>query len=543
MLVALGPYLVMAVLVVGVSFAVVVLVAATYYAMTSQGALAGVEPSPEDEALRQEYVELADEANTREKWLVSGEGKWYPGEGEYVPDAYDRYGKDAGLELKWGTVHSIVLFLSYATGDEEVLKDSQLKKKVASDLRPFFYYKQSEVTVTTTSTDSEGNSTTETFFYPVHLLVEANTIYGHFRYSYEWVTESSETSTVTYERSKDTETVSRWERLDSYLIDLYGTSPNDDPELNRTMVLEAGEGFTAQEEWLDWLLRNTGYSFISNFSVPPEFMSYFREAEEQFSIPWWFLAAVAFKESSFDPVAENQSTRAYGLMQILPENWEVYAPALGFDPAADRDNPRAQVMVGAYVLYEMGLKNIDWDGDWKGATLPVLAYYGGFRTGGQIDQQALERCRAEYAGPIWEIADRLNNVGGAWPVPGYYRISSPFNPEERSKVHPDGHYGMDIPAPEGTGVASVSGGTVVFAGWDDEDPSQGYGLLVIVTDGIHEYYYGHLSRLSVSGDQLVQPGNKIGEVGSTGHSTGPHLHFGIKEGGAWIDPMLMLGRG
>lgn len=540
LLIFLKPYLLIIAGVLAIFLVVVILIATTYSAMTSQGALAGTNPSPEDEKLRQEYIELTDEANVKEKWLVSGEGEWYPDKGEHVPDAYDRYGKDEELKLKWGTIHSVGLFWAYATGSEEI--PAELKKEIASDLRPFFYYKESEVTVTMTSTDSEGNEVSETTSYIVHLLVEANTIYGHFRYKYEWVTETSGNTTTTYERLKDTVTVSRWERLDDYLKTLYGTSKVDDPELNRLMVLEAGEGFTAQEEWLEWLLRDGEYNFVSNFLVPADLMSYFKEAESEYGIPWWFLAAVAFKESSFDPLAENADTGAYGLMQILPDNWEAYAPVLGFDPASDRDNPRAQVLMGAYMLYQMGLEGIDWDGNWKDATLPVLAFYGGFRTDGAVDRAAMERCRVEYAGLIWKIAERLKNVGSTWPVPGYFGISSPFNPQERSDVHPDGHFGTDIPAPEGVDVVSVSSGTVAFSGWHKDDHSQGYGLLVVVTDGVHEYYYGHLSKIGVSNGDAVEPGQKIGEIGSTGHSTGPHLHFGVKENGVWIDPMLLLGR-
>lgn len=540
LLVALGPYLFAAAAALAVFLLIFVLVAATYSAMTSQGALAGVEPSPEDEAIRQEYVRLAEEANREERWLVPGEGEWYPGKGEHAPWARDRYGKDAQLELKWGTVHSVCLFWAYAAGAEEV--PAGLREKVARGLRPFFYYKESRVTVTTTSTDAEGNTTSETTAYPVHLLVEANTIYGHFRYRYEWVTETCGNTTVTYERLKDTVTVSRWERLDSYLKELCGASGADDPELNRTMVLEAGEGFTAKRERLGWLLRSSGYGFVSSFLVPAELVSCFREAEERFGIPWWFLAAVALRESSFDPLCENPRTGAYGLMQVLPGNWERYARALGFDPAADRDNPRAQVMVGAYMLYHMGLKDVDWSGDWREQSLPALAYYAGFRTGGRVDARAVERCRREYASGVWEAAERLKGLPGAWPVPGHFAISSPFNPAERSSVHPSGHHGMDIPAPEGADVVSCSAGVVSFAGWHRANPNEGYGLLVVVTDGVHEYYYGHLSRVLVSPGQLVAPGEKIGEVGSTGRSTGPHLHFGVKENGAWIDPMLLLGR-
>ncbi|HQA49001.1 MAG TPA: M23 family metallopeptidase, partial [Bacillota bacterium] len=67
----------------------------------------------------------------------------------------------------------------------------------------------------------------------------------------------------------------------------------------------------------------------------------------------------------------------------------------------------------------------------------------------------------------------------------------------------------------------------------------GYGNLVVIKDGMYEYYYAHLSAVSVASGQTVRPGSQVGLVGSTGASTGPHLHFGIKplDCGQWIDPL------
>jgi hypothetical protein len=83
------------------------------------------------------------------------------------------------------------------------------------------------------------------------------------------------------------------------------------------------------------------------------------------------------------------------------------------------------------------------------------------------------------------------------------------------------HSGIDIAAPTGTPVVATSSGTVVSAGWN-----KGYGKeIVIEHDGNRQTLYGHLSEISVQAGQSIERGTVIGKVGSTGNSTGPHLHF------------------
>ncbi|MFI1886361.1 M23 family metallopeptidase [Streptomyces jumonjinensis] len=101
------------------------------------------------------------------------------------------------------------------------------------------------------------------------------------------------------------------------------------------------------------------------------------------------------------------------------------------------------------------------------------------------------------------------------------------------------HTGVDFTAPTGTGVRSVGPGTVVSAGWNGA-----YGNEVVVqhTDGKYSQY-AHLSSLSVSAGQSVSGGQQIGLSGSTGNSTGPHLHFEIRTSpsyGSDVDPVEYL---
>lgn len=98
------------------------------------------------------------------------------------------------------------------------------------------------------------------------------------------------------------------------------------------------------------------------------------------------------------------------------------------------------------------------------------------------------------------------------------------------------HNGIDIGAPSGTILHCSASGTVTFAGWQD-----GYGNLIIINHGNNiETRYAHCKTISVKKSQKVTVGEKIGEVGSTGRSTGPHVHFEIRLNGTPMNPQTYL---
>ena len=96
------------------------------------------------------------------------------------------------------------------------------------------------------------------------------------------------------------------------------------------------------------------------------------------------------------------------------------------------------------------------------------------------------------------------------------------------------HTGIDFPAARGTPVGAAGRGCVSSAGYD----TGGYGNLVVIQHraGMTSWY-AHLSRISVRPGECVVAGTRIGRVGSTGHSTGPHLHFELRVGGAAVNPL------
>lgn len=122
-----------------------------------------------------------------------------------------------------------------------------------------------------------------------------------------------------------------------------------------------------------------------------------------------------------------------------------------------------------------------------------------------------------------------------WPAAG--PISSPFGP----RPNPTGpgydfHPGIDIAADEGAPIHAAAPGRVIQAG-----PDGGYGNVVVIDHGNGvTTKYGHCSQTFATIGEQVSAGDEIAAVGSTGHSTGPHLHFEVRAGDKPVDPSLFL---
>ncbi len=118
------------------------------------------------------------------------------------------------------------------------------------------------------------------------------------------------------------------------------------------------------------------------------------------------------------------------------------------------------------------------------------------------------------------------------PVIG--NITSRYGAVERIRDHT--HQGLDIAAKLGTTIKAVAGGTITYAGW-----MNGYGNFIKIDHGNGvETYYGHCSKIYVKKGQEVEAGDKIGAVGSTGNSTGPHLHLEVRLNGKVLNPLNYL---
>ena len=142
------------------------------------------------------------------------------------------------------------------------------------------------------------------------------------------------------------------------------------------------------------------------------------------------------------------------------------------------------------------------------------------------------RRAAEAAGKTYNTVS-LGNIRFIWPCPASGRITSGFgsrtSPIEGASTN---HQGIDIGAASGSGILAAASGTVVIATY-----SYSAGNYVMINHGGGIYtVYMHCSQLLVSEGQSVIQGQTIAKVGSTGYSTGPHLHFGIRADGKYVNP-------
>ncbi|MFY9569297.1 MAG: peptidoglycan DD-metalloendopeptidase family protein [Acetivibrionales bacterium] len=153
----------------------------------------------------------------------------------------------------------------------------------------------------------------------------------------------------------------------------------------------------------------------------------------------------------------------------------------------------------------------------------------------EIDKQLEESKRLESK--IKTLMTKQKYVGGSmtWPVPSSYRITSSFGMRKHPILRKNKmHTGVDIGADKGASIVAANSGTVIMAHYD----KNGYGNMVVIDHGGGiTTLYAHASKLLVKVGDKVKSGQTIAKVGSTGLSTGNHLHFEVRVNGEPKDPM------
>lgn len=184
------------------------------------------------------------------------------------------------------------------------------------------------------------------------------------------------------------------------------------------------------------------------------------------------------------------------------------------------------------ILPAAGVLHAVQDGDtvWGLARLYDVAADDILRANGKADANLAVGEKVFVPGARAAVApSRGGGHGFAWPVRG--SISSPYGYRWGQL-----HTGIDIADDEGTPVRAARAGRVASAGWRG-----GYGYAVVLDHGRGvQTLYGHLSDFAVQAGDVVRYGQVIGYVGSTGYSTGPHLHFEVIVRGQPVDPMEVL---
>lgn len=252
----------------------------------------------------------------------------------------------------------------------------------------------------------------------------------------------------------------------------------------------------------------------SAFDIPMLLLPIYMHAENG-QASWARLAAIHRVTTNFgaEEAGRSDAIGSLGFPRLL---WEVYRLDGDEDGKMDPDNPYDAIFSLANYLRNSELDTESALDTWFLNTDKVAMVH---------------RKEAEYAAALSMPGKWL------WPLLGYNAISSPFG-YRTDPVTGEAHIfhsGVDIPAPRGTPVFAIGQGEVtqVLRGYT------GYGHYIrLQHDGGYESLYVHLADIGVQRGQRVARGQVIGWVGSTGKSTGPHLHLEMMDQGQPIDPLL-----
>jgi len=162
----------------------------------------------------------------------------------------------------------------------------------------------------------------------------------------------------------------------------------------------------------------------------------------------------------------------------------------------------------------------------------IIAEYDAQRAREEAARVAREQQEALARAATTPVAN--DNQTLQWPLPGHSRITSQFgNRSDPFTGRTAFHSGLDVGAPFGVNIVAAESGTVIFSGWQG-----GYGNTVIIDHGNGKHtMYAHASSLLVRAGHNVNRGQAIARVGSTGRSTGNHLHFEVRVNGSLVNPL------
>ncbi|WP_230633095.1 M23 family metallopeptidase [Paenibacillus athensensis] len=254
------------------------------------------------------------------------------------------------------------------------------------------------------------------------------------------------------------------------------------------------------------------------FDIPAPLVPIYIRAQNE-RVSWARLAAIQKISTNFgeEKARRSDTIGSLGLPFFI---WNSYRIDGDEDNKEDWDNPYDVIFTLAN-YFQHAVDDTDTAADEEKALAAILL--------NPEDVRLVHAKEAEYAAML------LINRDWLWPVIGYSSISSPYGMRTDPVTGESGafHDGIDIPAPRGTPVVAIQDGTVIEVSFG----SGGYGNLIRLQHaGGVQSFYGHLAAIGVRPGQRVLRDEVIGAVGSTGKSTGPHLHLGMTDNGQSVNP-------
>ena len=307
----------------------------------------------------------------------------------------------------------------------------------------------------------------------------------------------------------------------------------DQSQLFRTRMREMEEG--GKLSFLVVLMESRSISdLLTRIDMISEVMSYDKALEKSLTaarqrVEEAELAIQNAKAEQEDKKAELDEKKAELLQQVAE------AEALIQSLESDID-----AYIAAYNETEAAKKEVQAQIDKKVAQMEAerkAAEEAARKAAEEAERQRQQQQQQQSGGTTTTTPSYTYTTGSGsmiWPCPSCHTLTSYFG----WRIHPISgvnkyHSGIDIGASYGSTIIAADGGTVITAGW-----VSGYGNCVVISHGGGvSTLYGHMSSIAVSVGQSVSQGQTIGYVGSTGNSTGPHLHWEVTVNGVRQDPL------
>ncbi|MCY7780191.1 peptidoglycan DD-metalloendopeptidase family protein [Bacillus haynesii] len=304
-------------------------------------------------------------------------------------------------------------------------------------------------------------------------------------------------------------------------------------------------------------------SEIGEKEIPAEYIPIYQAAAKKYGVPWNLLAAHHRVETRFSTIKKMVSpVGAVGHMQFMVLTWIGWG--YGGDRLGNANIPK-EILTDPKMIKKYGGYGVDANGDGKAdpwdledavfSAANYLAKNGAaegnlrkavyaYNHSEQYVQEVLKFAKM-YADGDYQKVSKITAGKSGFARPLNTKVTSGFG----RRVDPitgaagEFHKGIDFACTKGQTIPAAKDGKVVYSGWQNpNNKKEGYGLFVWVDHGGgYKTTYAHMSKSSVKVGDTVKMGDKVGECGSTGSSTGNHLHFEIFQNGNRVDPSPFVG--
>ena len=239
---------------------------------------------------------------------------------------------------------------------------------------------------------------------------------------------------------------------------------------------------------------------------------------------------IEFIQEQIDTIKETEERLQIDKAKVSASKADVENERQSYQAAVDAKNNYMKVLESNLDLYKAEFEKAQ--ANWDSLDAEIVRLQKQISEQKKAEEAAARRATRVHSNITVSSGPR-NGQSYTWPLPGHYSISSPFG----YRVHPilgysKFHSGVDIPAPSGTPIVAAKSGTVIMS-----QLMSGYGNVVMVDHGDTVTVYAHCSALNVGVGESVKAGDVIAFVGSTGLSTGAHLHFEVRVNGSPVNPL------